>query len=110
MSMLGKNKIKNRLNLFFCENKDFSNFLHVLLGRVFVPLPYIICSVVKWLQLTCIVAYAFCIVAYGFCTFAFYVLLPMLFVLLPMVFVSLVNDIVFLPNDFVLLQGDTNGL
>lgn len=108
--MFGKNEIKNRLNLFFCENKDFSNFLHVLLGRVFVPLPYFICYVARLLQLACIVALGFCIVAYGFCTFAFYVLLPMLFVLLPMVFVSLGSVIVLLPNDFVFLHGDINGL
>ena len=110
MSMLGKNEIKNRLNLFFGETKDFSNFLHVLLGGVFVPLPYFICYVARLLQVGCIVAYGFCIVAYAFCTFAFYVLLPYVLVILPMVFVFLGNDIVFLPKDFVLLQGDIHGL
>lgn len=110
MSMFGKNEIDNGLNLFFCENKDFSNFLHVLLGRVFVLLPYFICYIVRLLQLACIVALGFCIVAYGFCTFAFYVLLPMVFVFLPNDFVFLGNVIVLLPNDFVFLQGDTNGL
>ena len=110
MSMFGKNEIENRLDLFFCGNKDFSNFLYVLLGRVFVPLPYFICYVVRWFRLTCIVALWFCTVAYGFCTFAFYVLLPYLLVPLGSIFVFLGNSIVFLPNDFVFLQGDINGL
>ena len=110
MSMSGEIEIKNGLNLFFCGNKDFSNFLCVLLGKVFVPLPYGICDIVRLFQVACIVALRFCIVAYGFCTFAFCVLLPYGFVLLGRVFVLLPYGFVFLLNDFVFLQGGSNGL
>ena len=72
VSMYGNGETENGLNLSFLETRHLFGLSYVLLGKVFVLLPYVIRCFCRFSILVLNVARGFCTVGLPFCIFGFY--------------------------------------